>query len=458
MEALRELREAVGAGHVLTDPDLRAGFERDVTGRFGAEAAAVVRPADTAQVARVLAICARHGIPVVPQGGNTGLVGGGVPRGGELVLSLTRLRELGEVDRAAAQVTAGAGVTLEALQLHARANGLDVGIDHGARAAATVGGMAATNAGGGLALRYGTMRAQVAGVEAVLGDGTVVDRLSGLLKDNAGYDLSALLVGSEGTLAVITRVAVRLVPIRRRRLAALFGLADLDAALALLTRLREDVPSLVAADFFDAAGLELVLAHRGIGAPFPRDWPVYLIAECAAGEDPTEALAAAVEASGLEPAVAVADDSAGRERLWAYRELQNEALAAAGVPHKLDVSVRVPDVPRFAAAVRERVAAVDPGARAILYGHLGDGNVHVNVLGPEPEDERVDDAVLDLVSAYRGSISAEHGVGVAKREHLGLSRGAGEIAAMVRLKAAFDPAGILNPGCLLPAAVASARS
>jgi FAD/FMN-containing dehydrogenase len=456
-EVLRELREAVGAGHVLTDPDLRAGFERDVTGRFGGDATAVARPADSEQVAQVLAACARHRLPVVPQGGNTGLVGGGVPRGGEVVLSLTRLGGLGEVDRAASQVVVGAGVTLEQLQQHARAAGLDAGIDHGARGAATVGGMAATDAGGSMALRYGTMRARVAGVEAVLADGTVVDRLAGLLKDNAGYDLSALLIGSEGTLAVITRVAVRLVPLHRNRVAALFGLPDLERALSLTTRLCEDVPSLAAADFFDAAGLELVCAHRGIAPPFPQRWPAYLIAECAADEDPTVSLAAAVEASGPEPAVAVADDSAGREHLWAYRELQNEALAAAGVPHKLDVSVRVPDVPRFAAAVRERVAAVDPAAKCVLYGHLGDGNVHVNVLGPSPGDQRVDGAVLELVAEYRGSISAEHGVGVAKREHLGLCRSGGEIKAMARVKAALDPAGVLNPGCLLPP-VASARS
>jgi FAD/FMN-containing dehydrogenase len=456
--ALDALRAVVGDGHVLVEPALRAGFEHDVTGRFGGDAVAVVRPADTAQVAEVLRICGERAIAVVPQGGNTGLVGGGVPRGGELVVWLGRLQQLGEVDRAAAQVVVGAGVTLERLQQHARAAGLDVGIDHGARSAATIGGMVATNAGGGLAMRYGTMRAQVAGIEAVLADGTIVRRLSGVLKDNAGYDLPALLVGSEGTLALITQVAVRLVPAHRRRVAALFGLDGLDDALALLTVLREQVGSLVAADFFDAAGLARVRAHRRLPAPFEQDRPAYLIVECAADRDPTEELAEAVEAAGIELDVAVADDTAGRARLWAYRELQNEAVAAGGVPHKLDVSVRIADVPRFADDVRGRIAAVDGAAETILYGHLGDGNVHVNVLGPAPDDERVDEAVLALVAAYGGSISAEHGVGIAKREHLHLSRGAGEIAAMRRLKAALDPAGILNPGCVLPAPAASARS
>ena len=164
--------------------------------------------------------------------------------------------------------------------------------------------------------------------------------------------------------------------------------------------------------------------------------------------------AAAVEAAGVELDVAVADDTAGRDRLWAYRELQNEAVAAGGVPHKLDVSVRISDVPHFADEVRERIAALDAAAETILYGHLGDGNVHVNVLGPAPDDDRVDDAVLELVASYGGSISAEHGVGVAKRDRLGLSRDSGEIDAMRRVKAALDPAGILNPGCVLPAAPA----
>ena len=448
--ALAALRAAVGEGHVLIEPGLRAGFERDVTGRFGGAAAAVVRPADAAQVAEVLAICGEHRLPVVPQGGNTGLVGGSVPRGGEVVVSLGRLTTLGEVDRAAAQVVVGAGVTLEQLQRHVRAAGLDVGIDHGARSAATIGGMVATNAGGGLAMRYGTMRAQVAGLEAVLADGSVVRRLSGVLKDNAGYDLPALLVGSEGTLAILTRVAVRLVPAHRHRVVALFGLAGLDDALVLLTRMREQVGSLVAADFFDAAGLARVCAHRRLRAPSERAWPTYLIAECAADRDPTEELAEAVEAAGMELDVAVADDTAGRARLWAYRELQNEAVAAGGVPHKLDVSVPIADVPRFADEVRARIAAVDAAAETILYGHLGDGNVHVNVLGPAPGDDRIDEVVLELVADYGGSISAEHGVGVAKRAHLHLSRGLGELVAMRRVKAALDPAGILNPGCVLP--------
>jgi FAD/FMN-containing dehydrogenase len=447
--ALTELEAVLGRGHVLTEPALCAGFERDITGRFGGSASAVLRPADTEQVSAVLAICSRYGIPVVPQGGNTGLVGGGVPRGGEVVIWLGRLKALQPVDHAAAQVVVGAGVTLEQLQEHARAAGLDVGIDHGARSAATIGGMAATNAGGGLAMRYGTMRAQIAGIEAVLSDGTVLRRLSGVLKDNAGYDLPALLIGTEGTLAVITAVAMRLVPMRSHRVAALFGLETMEDASRLVQQLREQVSTLVAADFFDAAGLALVRAHRGLPSPFEQDWPVYVIAECAADADPTEGLAAAVEAIDPGLQVAIAEDVRGRAALWAYRELQNESLAASGVPHKLDVSVRIADLPRFVAEVRERLAALTTEARVVIYGHLADGNVHVNVLGPPPEDVRVDEVVLELVADYGGSISAEHGIGVAKRDHLHLSRSPGEILAMRQIKQAIDPAWILNPGCVL---------
>ena len=209
MTLIDALVAAVGERDVLVDDDVRASYETDWTRRFNGRARAVVRPADATEVAAVLAACREHGAAVVPQGGNTGMVGGGVPRGGEVVLSLGRLRELGEVDRATAQVTVGAGVTLAALQAHARAAGLDAGVDLGGRDSATIGGMVATNAGGIQTMRHGTVRARVAGLQAVLADGAIVDRRAGLLKDNAGYDLPALLIGSEGTLGVVTSVRRR---------------------------------------------------------------------------------------------------------------------------------------------------------------------------------------------------------------------------------------------------------
>ena len=221
---LQDLTLLLGAAHVLVDADLRAPYETDWIRRWSGRAAAVVRPGSTEEVAAVLRVCSERGLAVVPQGGNTGMVGAGVPRGGEVVLSLSRLTGLGEVDGASLQVSAGAGVTLAALQAHARAAGLDAGVDFGARDSATLGGLAACDAGGIRALRHGTVRARIAGLEAVLADGTVVRRMSGLLKDNAGYDLPALLVGSEGTLGVITRVRWRLVPRHDARALALVPL------------------------------------------------------------------------------------------------------------------------------------------------------------------------------------------------------------------------------------------
>jgi FAD/FMN-containing dehydrogenase len=445
---LAALAAAVGEGHVLADDDRRAPFEVDWTGRYRGRARAVVRPADAAEVAAVLVACRAHGAAVVPQGGNTGMVGASVPRGGEVVLSLARLRDLGPVDTAAAQVQAGAGVTLGELQAQSRAAGLDAGVDLGSRDSATVGGLVATDAGGTHAMRYGTVRARVAGVQAVLADGTIVDRPP-LLKDNAGFDLPALLIGSEGTLGVITGVRWRLVPQLTSRVAALVPLRSLDDAAALLAAIRPRLATtLHAADFFLEPGLQLVLDHDGLPAPFGARAPVYVLLECADRRDPTPDLADALAAAGIADAV-VADDSAERRRLWRFREGHTEAIAAAGIPHKLDVGVPLARLPEFAARARDEIERVAPGARPIIFGHLGDGNVHVNVLGPDPDDDAVDDAVLRLAAACGGTISAEHGVGVAKARWLSLTRPPGELRAMEGIKRALDPDGILNPGAVL---------
>lgn len=451
-DALQErLVAIVGNGHVLDDPALRTPFESDLTGRYGAPASVVVRPASTEEVADVLRVCDEARTPVVPQGGNTGLVGGGVPRGGEVLLSLSRLDELGEVDPIAGQVTAGAGTTLAAVQSCARDADLAFGVDHGARNGASIGGMVATDAGGAQVLRYGTMRAQVVGLEAVLANGRVVRRLAGLLKDTAGYNLPQLLVGSEGTLGVVTAARLRLVPALPRAVTALVAVPDTEAAVQLMVGLRARSEKLQAVEVFYGAGMELVCEHRRISSPFSDAHDVYVLAECAAHEDPLEDLAGAIE-DALVLDVAVADDTARREALWGYRDFQNEAVAAAGVPHKLDVTLPLAALAPFERRVREVVDEAAPGARTVIWGHLGDGNLHVNVLGPDPEDYGCDEAVLRLVSEFGGSISAEHGVGVSKRRWLGLTRNRAEIETMLALKHALDPHSVLNPGVVLPEA------
>lgn len=435
----------VGDANVLVDDDVRAPYETDWTRRWSGRALAVVRPGSTAEAGAILRVCGEHGAAVVPQGGNTGMVGAGVPRGGEVVLSLARLTELGEVDAGSMQVSAGAGVTLGALQAHARAAGLDAGLDFGARDSATLGGLAACDAGGVRALRHGTARARIAGLEAVLADGRVVRRMSGLLKDNAGYDLPALLIGSEGTLGVITAVRWRLVARNDARGLALVPLAALADAAPLLRAMRPRLPSLDACEFLTDEGLSLVLGHLRVRAPVERRAPAYVLIEAAAREDPLDELAAAFDAAGVEDAV-IADDTASRERLWRLREAHTEAISAAGVPHKLDVGVPLEALAPFCDAVRE---AMPGGARTILFGHLGDGNVHVNVLGPDPADLSIDETVLRLVAEHGGTISAEHGVGVAKAGWLHLTRSPEEIEAMRAIKAALDPGGLLNPGAVL---------
>jgi FAD/FMN-containing dehydrogenase len=447
MSLLDDLRAVVGPDHLLTDPDLRAPFETDWTGRFRGTALAVVRPGCTEDIAAVIRACIDHGVAVVPQGGNTGLVGGGVPRCGEVVLSLSRLNDVGHVDTALGQIEVGAGTTLATLQERAAEAGLDAGLDFAARDSATIGGLVACDAGGIRALRHGTARDHATGLEAVLPDGSIVRHMGGLAKDNAGFDLPALLVGSEGTLGVITRVIWKLVPRLPSRVAALIPLPDAAAAAAVLAALRAEAPSLEACELMTDAGMELVLEHLRRDRPVPRA-PVYVLAELAARADPIEELAAAFSRAGIA-AAAVADDTTSRERLWTLREAHADAISAAGVPHKLDIGVPLAQLPRFLGDLPAVVAVVAPEARMFVWGHLGDGNLHVNLVGVDPSDERPDDAVLRLALDCGGTISAEHGVGTAKARWLVDARGASEVAVMRRVKKAFDPAGVLNCGVVL---------
>ncbi|MGZ4188091.1 MAG: FAD-binding oxidoreductase [Solirubrobacteraceae bacterium] len=447
MDLAQALVKVVGSKHVLSDPELKASYERDYTGRYGGTARVVVRPADTEQVAGVVATCAQAGTALVPQGGNTGLVGASVPRNGEVLVSLRRLDQIGDVDNAIGQVTVGAGATLAALQEAARAADQDAALDFGARDSCTVGGVVACDAGGARALRNGTARAHVVGLEAVLADGSVVSRLAGLAKDNAGYDLPELLVGSEGTLGIITRVRWKLSPLLPSRVAALVGLQTVREASDLLAALRANAPSLESCDFFLDEGLELVLEHQQRKSPIRNRSPLYVLAECAAQSDPTEELAAALEAGGVADAL-IADDTSSRRGLWTLREGHTDAINAAGVPHKLDVGVPLSELGRFIDEVPRVVQRAGAG-RVILFGHLGDGNVHVNVLGADPDDERPDEAVLGLAIECGGTISAEHGVGVAKAAYLERARGPVELAAMRAIKRALDPRNLLNPGAVL---------
>jgi FAD/FMN-containing dehydrogenase len=447
------LRSAVGPEHVLVDPDLRASYETDWTGRFSGDSRAVVRPATAGEVARVLEACTGARVPVVVQGGNTGLVGGSVPPAGPagnppVLLVTTRLADLGEVSLAARQVTVGAGTTLAALTAHARAAGLDFGVDLAARESATVGGMVATNAGGIRVLRYGSMREQVAGVEAVLADGRIVSRLDGLAKDSTGYDLGHLLAGSEGTLAVLTRLRLRLVGAEPERAVAFVAVAGTADAVDLLAAIRARLPGLCAAELCFARGVDLVARHLGIRPPLEGAGDAYVLVEVAGEVDPVDDLLAALASSPQVLDATVAASAADRARLWALREGHTEAISTLGVPVKLDVSVPVNRLAELAGRLPDVVAAADPAADLLIFGHLAEANLHVNVLGAA-DTEGVTSAVLSLVASLGGSISSEHGVGRAKARWLGLSRTRAEIDVMRSIKAAFDPLDLLNPGVLL---------
>ena len=448
----QNLVDIVGAGHVLIDPATRASYEVDWTGRWRGTSRLVVRPGSTDEVSAVVAACAADGVPIVPQGGNTGLVGGGVPVGPSdaVVLSLRRLSGLAPVDPAGT-VIAGAGATLASVQQHARAAGWDFGLDFASRDSATIGGAASTNAGGLRVVRYGTARAQITGVEAVLPSGAVVSRVDGPVKDSSGYDLGALLVGSEGTLAVLTRLRLRLVPVLPARAVTLLAIDGVATAQAILAAVRSELDSVVAAELFFHDGLELVLAATGATAPFDAPSPAYLLIECAGRTDPLDDLAAVLAEAPAVDDAAVASDATGRARLWHYREAHTESVNAAGVPIKLDVAVPGSALPEAERDLRAVVAKLVPTARLIVFGHLAEANLHVNILDAPPEQaEAVTEAVLRTVAGYGGSISAEHGIGRAKAHWLGLTRSAPDIAAMRAIKSALDPDGLLNPGALFP--------
>ncbi len=440
------LSAIVGAAHVSTDPDVLAGRSVDWTGRYRGTARALVRPGSAEEVAAVLKACRDDGIAVTVQGGRTSLVAGTVPEHDDVLLSTERLTRIGDVDTVERQVRVEAGVTLADLQRAAAGAGLLFGVDLAARDSATVGGMASTNAGGLRTVRYGTMGAQVVGLDVALPDGSLVHRHSHVRHDNTGYDLAALFVGAEGTLGIITAVDLRLHPQPAHRVTAVCGFADL-AALVGTGRVLRDLECIAALELVDGRAAGLAAQHLDTPAPVSGDW--LLLAELAGESDPTERLAAVLGTAPLAGPAAVGTDPVGCQRLWQLREVMAEVVGLFGPPVKFDVSLPLSAIPAFAADSSALIARHAPRALPILFGHVGEGNLHLNVLRCDAAREgSIYPEMMELIASHHGNVSSEHGVGSRKRAYLPMSRQPADIAVMRTVKAALDPTGYLNPAVL----------
>jgi FAD/FMN-containing dehydrogenase len=465
MTLVDQLRATLGDGAVLTDAADVAPYLSDWTGRFRGTTTAVVRPGDTAQVSATVRLCARAGVPVVPQGGNTGLAGGATPEptGGSVVLSLERMRRVREVDPVADTITVEAGVVLHTVQEQAHTVGRLFPLSLGSEGSCTIGGNIATNAGGTAVLRYGMMRDLVLGLEVVLPDGRVWDGLRPLRKDNTGYDLKQLFIGAEGTLGIVTAAVLRLLPATPRRATAVLALPDVESAVALLPVLREHSGGLLTAwELINRQALDLVLTHLpGARDPFEAVHPWYGLVELAGtSDDVDDRLAATLEHAAGEDLLVdavVAISPAQRNSLWALREGVSEAQKVEGVSIKHDVTVPIADLPRFVADVPPRLEVLLPGVRLVTYGHVGDGNLHYNLSAPVGGDDALRAAAPDLtavvydeVAALGGSISAEHGLGALKRHAAASYKSDVELDLMRAVKHALDPRNLMNPGKVLP--------
>ncbi|QZT61563.1 FAD-binding oxidoreductase [Mycolicibacterium austroafricanum] len=440
------LAAIVGATQVTTDADVLEGRSVDHTGRYRGHASALVRPGSADEVAEVLRVCRDAGVNVTVQGGRTSLVAGTVPEHDDVLLSTERLRDVGEVDVVERRIHVGAGATLAEVQRAAAAAGLVFGVDLAARDSATVGGMASTNAGGLRTVCYGNMGEQVIGLDVVLPDGSVVHRHSQVRSDNTGYDLASLFVGAEGTLGVITALDLRLHPTPRQRVTAICGFADLDALIET-GRVFRDMEGIAALELIDARASALTAEHAGVAAPVQGAWQ--LLIELAGETDLTDRLADALQDAELADEPAVGVDANAQQRLWQVREAVAEVLGVYGPPLKFDVSLPLSAIRRFAEDAATLVAEHAPDAIPVLFGHVGEGNLHLNILRCDLTGERgLYSAMMALIASLGGNVSSEHGVGTRKRDYLSMARTEADIAAMRTVKAAFDPTGYLNRAVL----------
>ncbi len=465
---LASMRDVVGERGMLTEPADTAAYVEDWRLLYQGRTPAVIRPADTAEVAAVVRLCVEAGVPIVPQGGNTSMVGGATPDadGREVVLSLSRLNRLRAIDPVDLTMTIEAGVTLKAAQDAAAEAGCLLPLSIASEGTAQIGGILGTNAGGNNTVRYGNARDMVLGLEVVLPDGQVWEGLRRLRKDNTGYCLRQLFVGAEGTLGIITAAVLKLAPRPREIEVALCAVASPEAALDLFTRFQAHDPAAVQAfEYMSGGGMGFVLKHiPGVTLPIATPAAHYALVELATPR-PDAGLRGALEsvleqafADGVVLDAAIAESEAQRAAIWRLREEHSEAQKREGASVKNDVSVPVSQVPELIRRATQACEALIPGVRCVPFGHMGDGNIHFNLEQPEgadpaeflAQDHDIMDTVNEVVRALDGSFSAEHGIGRLKPTMMLDWRGGAELDVMRRIKQALDPHGLMNPGKLLP--------
>ena len=466
---LEDAAQLLGPRGLSRDAQIMEPWLTDWRGRYTGRALALASPANTQEVAALVRLCQQHRVPIVPQGGNSGMSGGATPdgSGNALLLSLRRMDAIRNWNEDARQVVCEAGVVLQTLHDGAAERDLRFPLTLGGKGSATIGGLISTNAGGTQVLRHGTMRAQVLGLEAVLPDGSVLDTLAALKKDNRGFDLKQLLIGSEGTLGIVTAATLGLLPQIAARRVAFVGLESVQQARRLLLLATDRLgPTLEGFEIMPRTALESVLAYEPAARDplaSPHQW--YALLECVAGEADaasldqrtTQLLEAAMTKGLLQDATIAANESQA-EALWALRDGISSAERAHGPAVQHDISVPVERMPDFIEQASTILERRFPGTKAVAFGHLGDGNVHFHLRAPEgasasewddTQGKQISANVHDLVTQWGGSISAEHGIGQFKREMLKKYRGEEEVAVMESIKAALDPSNILNPGKVL---------
>ena len=457
-DVLASLRQILGDAGLIAGDEAMSPYCTDWRREFGAPALAVARPRTVEQVSAVVRLCGGRGIAIVPQGGNTSLAGGAVPIAGraQIVLSLSRMNAIRCVDPVGMTMTVEAGAVLENVQAAAREHNLLFPVSFAAQGSSQIGGVVSTNAGGINVLRYGMARQRVLGLEAVLADGSIVDGLRRLHKDNAGYDWKQLLIGAEGTLGIVTAASLRLASRPRHKVTAFLAVPDPAAALALLGRATAELGDAIAAfELVSPTALDLVRQHFGLKPPMELpSWAVLIEAAASLSglRDAMEAaLAAALEAGDASDGV-IAETEAQSVALWALREHVSEAELKSGRSVKHDVSVPVDRIPGFIRDATDVLHQDFDGLRLVVFGHVGDGNVHFNVLGAAVEAKAaINRAVHDVVAAHDGSVSAEHGIGSYRVAELARYKQPVQLKLMQTIKQALDPHGILNPGKVLGA-------